>query len=268
MPTIDLQVSSSPNDGRSTTAVNSSYSSTASRLLIGTQNTPRIWGSWYRWIGVIGLLDATVTVAFISLVENFGEGGTILTKIHAENAAAPSAPTNQADFTARVRTAAGTDWDGINLDPVTFTDSPSIVAVIQEITVLDPTVIQVLHDDDNGDTSANNWVRPQSYDGDTAEAAKIHIEFSAGEDLVKALADTLAIADAISKGVGTIRADAFALADSVGKTPGLFKSDTMSIVDSGVLQICRLLRLGRARLVVNRMAVARLPILRYFTRRW
>jgi hypothetical protein len=136
--------------------------------------------AWFRFTGISGLSGATIDVAYISLWGNNVDSGTPLTKIYAEDAAAPAAPTDKADMDSKIRTTAGVDWDSPGLSLSAFTASPSIVAVIQELAdSYDPSAIQILQDDDGSSQASNNHTRPSSYDQATAEAAKLHVEFTA-----------------------------------------------------------------------------------------
>lgn len=53
-----------------------------------------------------------------------------------------------------------------------------------------------------------------------------------GTDWAKSLADTITIADTISKAFGSFQTDSVALVDAVGKAPELNKADSMTITDS------------------------------------
>ena len=53
-----------------------------------------------------------------------------------------------------------------------------------------------------------------------------------GTDWTKSLADTMTIADSISKAFGSSQADSVALADAIGKAPELIKADSMAITDA------------------------------------
>ncbi len=193
--TLDLQVGASADDGRSGEGgANPDYHSNSDApgsVGFGTFNT-RTWSSWYRWTGVSGLSGVTIDVAHISLWgERVDDGSDIQTKIFADDAAAPVAPTSKADHDGKTRTTAGTDWDNPGLSITVATNSPTTVGFVQELAdSYDPSAIQVLHDDDGSGTGADNFAFPHMYDGDTSEAAKIHIELAGVDDFIGAITQT------------------------------------------------------------------------------
>ncbi|KKK69935.1 hypothetical protein LCGC14_2929060, partial [marine sediment metagenome] len=190
--TIDEQVGAGADDGWS--ASDSTYSNSGLVALVGLATV--VYDSWARFTGISGLSGATIDVSFGSFFEKTSSGGAnILTKLLADDQAAPSAPTDQTDHSGRTRTAAGVDWDG---DPGAdgFHDTPSLNTVIQELAdSYDPSVIQILHDDDGSiETGFNRW---ETFDDVTSEAPKLHIEYTAAAGGVTVLA-ALATATALS----------------------------------------------------------------------
>ncbi|KKN23176.1 hypothetical protein LCGC14_0907630 [marine sediment metagenome] len=175
--TIDDQVGAGADDGYSTSAP--AFVDTNTFTILG-QSANNIFDGWARFTNISGLSGATIDVSYISLYgAQFSAGGTTQeTKIFAEDAEAPSAPTDQSNHAAKTRTSAGVEWDGIVGADDVFTNSDSINTVIQELAdSYDPSAIQILHDDDG---SPNNvWQRYRTYEEDTAEAPKLHIEFTA-----------------------------------------------------------------------------------------
>lgn len=131
-----------------------------------------------RFTGVSGLNGATINSAVYS-VHGFLDGiGSPLTKIRAEDAAAPAAiPHEDSDeWESRTLTTAGVDWDDALVDDA-WNDSPSIVSVIDEIKSLDPSVIQIFHLDDG--SAVNEGHAYDEYESDSALAPKLTIDYTA-----------------------------------------------------------------------------------------
>lgn len=179
-PTIDTQVGAGADDGR-VYQDTADYSNADTNTYVGWSHPSNgVSDAWARFTGISGLGGSTIDVAYYS-VEGVAKQGTPLTKIYAEDAAAPTAPTSLSDYNGRSRTAAAVDWD----NPGTWTnsgfnDSPSIVSVIQELAdSYDPSAIQILHEDDGSATGSNNRLVYSSYDAGSTLAPKLHIEYTA-----------------------------------------------------------------------------------------
>lgn len=169
--TLNLQVGASGDDGwRNGT----SFASGDTQHYVGVfSNTEEAYA---RFTSVSGLSGATVNSADYQLYGAFG-GGSPLTKVYADEAAAPAAPTSSADMTGRTRTTAGVDWDG-TLTVSTF-NTKSITSVIQELAdTYDPSTIVTLHDDD-GSGSFDEQAH-STYDAASAQAPKLDIDYTAG----------------------------------------------------------------------------------------
>ena len=180
MAVLDMQVGASADDVYSSEGVG--FSSTSTVVAIGHFSAAvlRI-NSGYRFTGISGLSGATINVSYISLFGDSGNpsSGTPLTKIFADDAAAPAQIASRADYNSRTPTTAGIDWDATIPANDTYTNSPSTNSVIQELAdSYDPTVIQILHKDD-GSASTANYIRASSYDMVSTEAPKLHIESTA-----------------------------------------------------------------------------------------
>jgi len=176
---IDKQVGASGDDGYSVVEAGL-FGPTETEHRVGARTTGKHQG-WARFTGISGLSGATIDVSHISYYGLAADQGTPYTKIFAEYAAAPTAPTSEDDHTARTRTTAGTIWNDPNLIIGAWNNSPSIVGAIQEIADnFDPSVIQILHDDNGSSQAKNNFIRAYSWDNDSGFAPKLHIEFSVG----------------------------------------------------------------------------------------
>jgi len=190
---IDEQVGAGADDGFST--FGGIFDATGDEVKVGY--LVDVWWAadgWYRFTGISGLSGATIIAANISLYR-YGSGiATPETKIFAEDAAAPAAPTSQANHAGKARTTAGVDWDGqLAAD---WNDSPEIKTVIQELaTSYDPSVIQILHDDDKG--SGEAYLTSYSYEKVSAVAAELHIEYSTGADATITAVTATAVAAAL-----------------------------------------------------------------------
>ena len=177
-PTLDLQVGASADDGEVLNGTG--FRDTVTSMRIG--NTSDQWKTegWARFTGVSGLSGATVTAASY-WGWTWYSGGSPLTKIYAEKAAAPAAPTSAADFNGKTKTTAGVDWDG-TLTPAdgwVTSSIPDISSVIQELAVLNPSAIQILHLDDGTSVSANDdIIRFLTYDSNATKAPKFHVDYN------------------------------------------------------------------------------------------
>ncbi len=187
--TIDAQVGAGVDDGYTTynpvtdfPGTPSGFAPTAGFVALGVNSGGggTLFTGFFRFTGISGLSGQTIDVSYLSLWGQSAGTGTPETVIHADDAAAPAAPTTKEEHDGDPRTTAGVTWDNLDLSTSAFTNSPSINTVIQELAdTHDPTVIQILQDGDLLTDSAN-FALPSSYEEDTTEAAKIHIEHSAG----------------------------------------------------------------------------------------
>lgn len=179
---VDVQVAASGDDGRSWSGTATGFGDTDAFIQVG-ESSPgtTVVDGWARFVNVTIPAGATITVAYITVEENVdnGDGAGTLTDIFMEAADDPTAPTTQADHAGRARTTAFTAWDDIDFTADTPTDSPDIASVIQEI--IDRggwnsgQSMQILWDDGG---STDHWYAPWSYDGNTAKAVKLHVEWS------------------------------------------------------------------------------------------
>ncbi|KKN62633.1 hypothetical protein LCGC14_0509760, partial [marine sediment metagenome] len=177
--TIDEQVGTSLDDGRRYTGA-LGFSATDTSHYIGYINHANYLVShqFARFTGISGLSGATIDTALFKLFGTIQNTGDPLTKIRADDQAAPDAPTNASEFDDISLTTAGVDWDGILTDGV-WNDSPDIKTVIQELAdSYDPTVIQIIHKDDGSGTGAYNRQAARSYNWASSDAPKLHIEYT------------------------------------------------------------------------------------------
>jgi len=177
MPTLNLQVSSGADDGDTGEGA---FSNSDSDCWVG--RTWSDWDSFFRFTGVSGLSGATINSADF-IVRNFWEGPDHVRdfRIYADDSAAPTAPTDAASHSGKTRTTAYTDVTGpatpFWAEGVSYTFS--VTSVIQELAdSYDPSAIQILFDNDASANYGN--VRWWAYDGDSASAAKLDIDYTAG----------------------------------------------------------------------------------------
>lgn len=185
MATLSDKVAASGDDGwsRDTGDYQPADTNTYAGYLGGVMST------WLRFAGVdfTVLAGAAINTASITIYFAGTGNGNPLTKLYAEDAPSPAAPTSRADHTGKTRTTAGVDWDG-DPDPPSggSVQSPDIASVIQELAdSYTPTVIQILHDDDGSDIGASNNMRYDVYDNDTLEAADLDIDYTAAGGTIR-----------------------------------------------------------------------------------
>lgn len=181
---LNLQVGASTDDGywSDTAGTGTTFGDTEARLFIGHHNTSTIdvTHSWHRFTGVSGLSGVTIDDAVFSVFGDAVDSGSgILTKISADDSAAPTAPTSAANADGKTLTTANVDWDDPGLSTTAHTAAPDISTVIQELAdSYDPSAIVIHWKDDGTSTAATNVSRASSYDRATAEAATLDITHS------------------------------------------------------------------------------------------
>jgi len=176
---VDEQVGASRDDGF---RWNNTIYPTNTAHSVGQHSGGSIGDAWMRFDGITMAQGSTIDVAYISLRE-YGSAGTPLTKIYAEDANDPDAPTSDAEFDTDIanKTTAGVDWDG---DPGAdgYHNSPSIISVISELTTsytYSNQAILILHLDDG--SAAGEVNTSLSWDfSDHSLAPKLHIEYTEG----------------------------------------------------------------------------------------
>lgn len=184
---LDKQVPSSDDD----IAVNktgSAVSLTDARVLAGYSATAKVWGSGLRFTSITIPKSSTIVAAKLTFRCRLSNSGTVCnTRISAEDVDNPGdfSGDNYASFMTRYgnRTSAVVDWDGLAAWVAgNDYDSPEIKTVIQELVNRadwdsgDALVI-FWEDFDERSTSSGAQRRAESYDGDSSNAPKLHIEF-------------------------------------------------------------------------------------------
>lgn len=214
MATLNLQVAASTDDGHYAISPDSYYDATAVNCLVGEVGTT--YGSWHRFTGVSGLAGATINAAALSVWGRAADIGTPITKIRAERANAPAAPTTQADAEGRTKTTAKVDWDDPNLSTVGYVSSPSLVSVIQELADNhDPSAILIFWEDDGG--GGTNYAQTTAYNDNPARTAKLTITYTASTTHEAAAA--LSVTATLSPTAGLLLTPGAALAAAATLSP-------------------------------------------------
>lgn len=177
--TLDLQVGVSADDGHSFGG--GAYTSGFSNTVVGGDGGSGIVDSFHRFTNVTIPGGATIQAAHMTVVGRVSPDADVLTNIYLEDSDDAVAPLNQAEHAADVRTSAFTAWDDAQPAQDVDTDSPDIAAVVQEVvdrgSWASGNAMMILWDDDGTATANNNDII--SYDGNTAKAMKLHVEYSA-----------------------------------------------------------------------------------------
>ena len=138
--------------------------------------------NWALFTGISNLSGTIIGVAYLELYGANADIGTPLLEIFANDAETPTYPTDAADYSSKVTTTASVNWDDPNLATDGWTESPSIVSVIQELAdSYDPDVIMIISQGDRGSDGYNQHImdsRQYEYAGN-AHGWKLHIEYTA-----------------------------------------------------------------------------------------
>lgn len=178
MATLDLQVGAGADDAQENdtgTAFSGTFTtlSAASAAAAGSR-----YNSGMRFTGVT-IQGTTINVAYLAIHAYSTSTDDPNVDILAEGVDDAANFVTTADVTSRVRTTASVQWTatGIGAGEV---NSPSIVAVVQELADRAgfANSAAVLFMDGKDDVSRSFFT--DAYEGSTTEAAKLHIEYTAG----------------------------------------------------------------------------------------
>lgn len=174
MSVLNLQVPSGPDDGVSYFG---DYFP-ADPILGAGEVGGAVANSNARFTGVSGLSGATINSAVYRVYGNSNAGVSMpLTKVCAEDAAAPAQVSDLTDFNGRTLTTANVDWDTVLTDD-DWNDSPDLSTVIQELAdSYDPSAINIFHKDDGSATA--HYQLYVSYDTEPTQAPKLDIDYTA-----------------------------------------------------------------------------------------
>lgn len=177
MVTVEYQVGASDDD-----ALLYSYSSqilkTYQYEIWGEDSANWIYTSFMRWAGVTIPAGATITAAYISFYHYDQAGSPATCKIYFAKAANPAAVSSYSDYTSRAKTTA---YVNIGTGSGTWWNSDSLVSIIQELVDAydyssGAAMLAFVVGANAG--SGNNYYRAYGYDGDSAKAPKLHIEYT------------------------------------------------------------------------------------------
>lgn len=190
MPTIDVDVSGSANDGHSEGAT---FSTSDDTWEIGASSGNDKDG-FIRFTGISGLSGATITVAEVNWPTRSSELGTMVCDIGVRGGeASPAAPTTEAEFNTDIAaiTSAVTSFssythvaDGELMGGDATPAPVDITGSIDEIKGLDPSEILVLGINNGSDTSGLDYGRFRSIDRGGVTPANLFIDYeeAAAED--------------------------------------------------------------------------------------
>jgi hypothetical protein len=183
-PPLDYQVGAAADDWWARDG-DSAYFGTSGWAYSGDDSSGNYdYRSGFRFTGVAVSVGATIDVAYLSLRAKQTKTVYPATKIIGEAADNPTAPTSLTTFAARTRTDASAPWTPVAWVADTWYNSPSTVAVIQEIIgrggwASGNAINQFWQVAVTGWGGTANIVSAWDYDAGAASAAKLHIEYTA-----------------------------------------------------------------------------------------
>jgi hypothetical protein len=195
--TIDKQVGTGGNDGGRYTGAYGFATGAYGGFNLGylTNSNYLNCHGFATFTGITIPAGATITTAYLQFYAA-GHSGTPQLKIYAVDADNPGSPSNATQFDGEPLTSAAVDWDGAWTDSA-WNTSPSIISIIQELvdsyTISNENMVIIIKND-GGTTQRYNWWI--SYDDNSSEAPKLHIEYAEGGATEKTAAETGSGADA------------------------------------------------------------------------
>ncbi len=244
--TVDVQVGAGADDVTVYTGTNE-FQDDSTKLRFGYKaySDSGYMGSAGRFTTVAVPQGATIDTAYISLREKTGLSGTTLNcYIDAEDADNATQITSQSDWESRARTTTRVAWDDIpgwSVD--TWYNSPDIKAVIQEVvnrgSWSSGNAMNIFWSDyEDQRSDYNAWREPYSYDGGSASAPKLHIEYTAGGGTEKTSAETGSGAEVSSLLAAMTKAESGGGADTKGSfLASLAKAESGSGIDQSTLSL-------------------------------
>jgi len=193
-PAVDVQVGATENDGSMYTGTNGFDATDLNQAGYYNAGGYGYFGCFLRFSSV-AVPASTIDTAYLTLSAHDTLSSTELkTSITAEDADNPAAITTAADWNSRARTTAKVYWDDIATWTVNNQyNSPEIKAIIQEVVdragwASGQAMIIFWSDfeDQRSSSAANRW--RNSYEAPSASyAAKLHIEYTAGDATLTAV---------------------------------------------------------------------------------
>ncbi len=177
MVTIDKSVSENIDDGYVYDPSGRDYS--GAYLKIG-KSSDKLYSVWLKFNDIIIPRGATIDVSYFKFYDGVSDSATIYTRIYAEDAETPAAPSSRDDYYDKTRTTAYVDWT-----PGAWGDgwetSPSLNTIIQELVdkhnfASPGKPIQLLWDALTASTGRRLY--PQSMYMGMAYAPSLHVEYT------------------------------------------------------------------------------------------
>lgn len=181
MATItNLAIAASTDDGSWSEA--GYYSATATIIRLGDASTEDYGRkAWFRWAGTGMAHGALIGSASIS-VQARGVSGTIpQLRISAVDQDVPTAPTSNADATARPRTSASVTWTPTAWATGTRYTSPDISTVLQELADrpgFTGTLVILVEDVQTGNTTLTGQISLDTFESTTPAPAWLNVTYT------------------------------------------------------------------------------------------
>ena len=179
-PTVDAQVGADADDGIAAGTPCTSHLPSNAYIMCGD------WAgddraSWVRFTGIT--ISGTITTSYLQVYEYTGSStGTPTLNVYGVDEDNPAAPTNCAEWDTDygLHTSASVTWDGVWSG--TWNNSPSLNAIFQELVnsyVIsgDAVMLQICNDG----SPASEYNAAYDYTTSSANAAKLHIEYTSAD---------------------------------------------------------------------------------------
>ena len=128
MTTVEYTIAAGADDGGFTDDL--AWTTTAARVYIGNQGGVAEHG-FLRWTGVTIPAGATITAAYISVLQAGKDGTAAVVTVYFDDNATPTAPTTVAELLAKTKTTANVGWTLGTAN--VFKNSPELKTIIQEL---------------------------------------------------------------------------------------------------------------------------------------
>lgn len=190
MPTVQVSITSSANDGHSQPDGTGFATSPPSGLIRVGRPLSVSFGGWWRFTGVTIPQGATINSATLTLTAGDTRvGQTVIGEISAEDADAPAAPTS-GGYGSRTKTTATAAWSfPANLDDLDEAVSPDISPIIQELVSRGGWgEVVVLYVDNDGSTDEEDHAF-YDYLNDPAYVAVLDVDYTEADTEVCVLVE-------------------------------------------------------------------------------
>ncbi len=232
--TIEAQVSSSSDDAYHAPAVWPNYSSTDTRVYAGQPSGNIVTGGW-RWTGLGIPSGAVITAAYVELNQR-GYGNNLTTTLSFEDVASPATFTGASTPTSRwaSRTTFSTNWFWPKSSPNSWIQTPSLVDGIQELVDSYGGINELALLENGAPAGGSFYHEWYSFDFNPARAAKLHIEYIAGDDeTAPVISNVLSTALTTSATIGWTTNEASNSVVNYGTTTALGASESEGTLVTG-----------------------------------